>query len=59
MYLYDRSMVATTNLKYNNSTLNYYVIMTVQNLKIFKTENFQFFRIPEARSAELKQITTA
>ena len=33
-------MLATTNLKYNNSLLNYYVIVIAQNLKNSK-KNFQ------------------
>ena len=53
-------MVVTTNHKCANSSLNYYVIMMVQNLeKISKSKISQFFRISEARSAELKQTTTA
>ena len=43
MYLYDRKMVTNTNLKYADSSLNYYVIITVQNFKNLKIENFQFF----------------
>ena len=57
MYHYDRNMVTNTNLKYAKSSSNYYVIMMLQNLK--KNRNFQFYRIPEARSAELKEITTS
>ena len=50
-------MVTNANLKYAN-TSNYYVIMMLQNLKKIPTiDNFQFFRISEARSAELKQTT--
>ena len=42
MDLYDRKMVTNTNLKYADSSLNYYVIIMVQNLKKkFKLENFQ------------------
>ena len=33
MDLYGRKMVNNTNLKYANSSLNYYVTMMVQNLK--------------------------
>ena len=33
MDLYDRNVLATPNLKYANSSSNYYVIMMVQNLK--------------------------
>ena len=33
MDLYDRNVLATPNLKYANSSPNYYVIMMVQNLK--------------------------
>ena len=32
MYLYDRKMVTNTNLKYAESSLNYYVIIIVQKL---------------------------
>ena len=52
MYLYDLNMVTNTNLQYTNSSSNYYVIMILQNLK---KKN----RISKARSAELKQVTTA
>ena len=38
MDLYDRKMVTNTNLKYADSSLNYYVIIMVQN---FKLENFK------------------
>ena len=39
-----KNMVTTTNLKYANSSSNYYIIMMVQNLqKKFKIENFQIF----------------
>ena len=41
MDLYDRKMVINTNLKYADSSLNYYVIIMVQNFNIFKLENFQ------------------
>ena len=42
MDLYDRKMVANTNLKYANSSLNYYVIIMVQKIFLnFKLENFQ------------------
>ena len=44
MDLYDRNRLVTPNLKYANSSSNYYVIMMVQNLeKKPKLENFQFF----------------
>ena len=33
MDLYDRNMVTNTNLKYADSSSNYYVIIMVQNLK--------------------------
>ena len=33
MDLYDKNELATPNLKYANSSSNYYVIMMVQNLK--------------------------
>ena len=52
MYLYDRNMATNTNLKYANSSPNYYVIMMLLN-----TKNSNSFRIPEAQSAELKQTT--
>ena len=35
-------MVATTNHKYANSSLNYHVIMMVQNLKKKKNQNREF-----------------
>ena len=57
MYLYDRNMVTNTKLKYAQLLSNYYVIMMLQNLK--KSKIFNFFIIPEARSAELKQEITA
>ena len=41
MELYDRKMVTNTNLKDTDSSLNYYVIKMVQNLKNFKLENLQ------------------
>ena len=42
MDLRDRKMVTNTNLKYADSSLNYYVIINVQKfLKNFKLENFQ------------------
>ena len=48
MDLYDRNRLATPNLKYANSSSNYYVIMMVQNLKKnLKLENFQFFSHPQ------------
>ena len=43
MYLYDRNMVANTNLKYASSSSNYYVIMMVQNMKKLKIRNSQLF----------------
>ena len=49
MDLYDINMVTNTNLKYTNSSSNYYVIMMLHNLeKKNLIENFQFFYIPEA-----------
>ena len=33
MDIYDRKMVISTNLKYADSSSNYYVIIMVQNLK--------------------------
>ena len=41
MDLYGRKMVTNTNLKYADSSLNYHVIIMVQNLKRFLLENFQ------------------
>ena len=41
MDLYDRKMVTNTNLKYANSSLNYYVIMMLQNLKKIKKSKIQ------------------
>ena len=44
MDLYDRNRLATPNLKYADSSTNYYVIMMVQNLeKKLKLKNFEFF----------------
>ena len=43
MDLYDRNRLATPNLKYANSSLNYYVIMMVQNWKKSKTQKFPIF----------------
>ena len=49
-------MVTNTNLKYADSSSNYYVIMMLQNLKkLKKLKISNFFRIPETRGAELKQ----
>ena len=36
MYLYDRNMVVTPNLKYADSASNYYIIMKLLNLKKIK-----------------------
>ena len=48
MYLYDTNSLATPNLKYANSSSNYYVIMMVQNLKkVLKSKfsnSFSFLR---------------
>ena len=53
-------MITNTNLKYANSSSNYNVIMMLQKLKKIKNLKISnFFRISEARSAELKQATTA
>ena len=53
-------MVATTNHKYGNSSLNYYVIMTVQKIFKFKFLISNIFCIfSEARSAEFRQTITA
>ena len=53
-------MVTNTNLRYTYSSLDYYVIMMLQNFKkILKLKFSNFFFISEARSAELKQTTTA
>ena len=41
MDLYDRKMVTNTNLKYADSSLNYYVIIMVQNFKKNLNSNFQ------------------
>ena len=44
MDLYDRNRLATPNLKYANSSSNYYVIMMLQNLKKpLKTRKFPIF----------------
>ena len=43
MYRYARNRVATPNLKYADSSTNYYVIMMVQNLKKTKTRKFPIF----------------
>ena len=43
MDLYDRKMVTNTNLKYADSSSNYYVNMMVQNLKKTKTRKFPIF----------------
>ena len=40
MDLYDRKMVTDTNLKYVDSSLNYYVIIMVQNFKKNLTRKF-------------------
>ena len=49
MDLYDRKMVINTNLKYADSSLNYYVIIMVQKFLNFQTRKFQKKnRIPEA-----------
>ena len=56
MYLYATNRVTTPNLKYANSSTNYYVIMMLQNLKkVFESKIFNFFLIPEARSAVYSQ----
>ena len=49
-------MTATRNDKYANSLSNCCVIMMLKSLKIIKKSKFC---ILEARSAELKQTTTA
>ena len=41
MDLYDINMVTNTNLKYADSSLNYYVIIMVQKFLNFKLENFK------------------
>ena len=42
MDLYERKMVTNTNLKYAYSSLNYYVILMVQNFpKILNSKIFQ------------------
>ena len=57
MDLYDRKRLATPNLKYANSSSNYYVMMMLQNLKkVLKSKMSNVFLISEARSAVLKQI---
>ena len=43
MYLYDINMATNTNLKYTNSSSNYYVIILVQNLKKLKNRKFPIF----------------
>ena len=44
MYLYATNRLATPNLKYANSSSNYYIIMMVQNLKKnLKTRKFPIF----------------
>ena len=54
MYLYDRNMVTNTNLKYVDSSSNYYIIMIVQNFEKIKNSKISnFFGISEARSAKL------
>ena len=57
MYLYDRNMATNTNLKNANSSSNYYVIMMIQNLKKNNNRKFPKNLYPEARSAELKQLS--
>ena len=47
-------MVAPRNLKYANSSLNYYVIMMVRNLKKKLNRKFPIFSHSEVRSAELE-----
>ena len=42
MYLYDRNMLTNTNLRYANSSVNYYVIMMLQNLEKISI----FFALP-------------
>ena len=53
MDLYNRKMATNTNLKYADSSLNYYVIIMVQNLKNKlknrKFANFFAFRRHEVR----------
>ena len=39
MNLYDRKMVTDTNHKYADLSLNYYVIIMVQNFEIFLNSN--------------------
>ena len=44
MDLYDRNILTNTNLKYVDSSSNYYIIMIVQKFeKNQKIKNFQFF----------------
>ena len=52
-------MVANTNLKNAISSSKYYIMMleNLENSKKSKISNF--FRISKARSAEMKQTTTA
>ena len=59
MYPYDRNMVAPRNHKYANSSSNLCHHDVTKLEKIKKSNISNFFRIPEARSAELKQTTTA
>ena len=47
------------NLKYANSSSNYYVIMIYKISKILKSKIFNFLRIHVARSADLKQTITS
>ena len=49
-------MAATRNHKDAYSSLNYYVIMMLQNNKKIKIQFFSHF---DTRSAELKRTTTA
>ena len=49
MYLYDRKMVTYTNLKYADSSSNYYVIIMVQKfVKFLNSKISKKNRIPEA-----------
>ena len=51
MDLYDRNRLGTPNLKYANSSSNYYAIMIVQNLKkVLKLKISNFFLIHEANN---------
>ena len=60
MDLYDRKMVTNTNLKYAYSSLNYYIIIMVQNFfKCFNSNISKKIRILEALNANLMQTTTA